>query len=485
MAYPGQKYHLGYKHTVIPEGQGQGYGAPPGPPPQQYGQPQQQGYGGYGAPPGPPPYPQQQHQHHGGGGYGPPSGPPPGQYGGGGYNGGGGGGYDSGRGSGGYNPGYTSQEQGQGGYMHPHANQQQYNAPPSFAGQSPYPQQYGAAPGPPPTHYGSQEHRYNGPPQYQGGQFEMHMAPPTNMSSYYSQLTGKRKALCIGINYTGTSSQLNGCHNDARNLSKFLCERFGYKEDDIVMLMDTPGASGMSVPTRDNILRAMQWLVRDAQPNDSLFFHFSGHGGQTAATEGDEIDGYDETIYPLDHKTAGVIVDNDMHRIMVSPLPQGCRLTAIFDCCHSGSALDLPYTYSTEGKLKEPSMLADAGSGALGAATSYLRGDMGGVFKTLTGVGKRIMNGDKATEYTKATRSSNADVISLSGCRDKETSADTSVGGQATGAMSWSLIASLTKYPQQTWLQLLNTIRDEIKAYTQKPQLACSHEMDLNLIAAF
>ena len=232
----------------------------------------------------------------------------------------------------------------------------------------------------------------------------------------------------------------------------------------------------------------MQWLVRDARPNDSLFFHCasraltvfpspslppadppalarladSGHGGQQRATEGDEADGMDENIYPLDHKTAGTIVDNDMHRIMVTPLPQGCRLTAIFDCvrprpsplspscacrpssvpsltpspsslrpqCHSGSALDLPYTYSTKGVLKEPNMLADAGSGALGAATSYLRGDMGGVFKSLTSVGKRIMNGDKATEVTKQTRSSAADVITLSGSKDSQTSADANIGGQ-------------------------------------------------------
>jgi len=34
-----------------------------------------------------------------------------------------------------------------------------------------------------------------------------------------------------------------------------------------------------------------------------------------------------------------------MHDIMVKPLPAGCRLTAIFDCCHSGSLLDLPYEY--------------------------------------------------------------------------------------------------------------------------------------------
>lgn len=60
----------------------------------------------------------------------------------------------------------------------------------------------------------------------------------------------------------------------------------------------------------------MQWLVRGAQPNDSLFFHCkhlycdslqlsevsvidSGHGGQTKDLDGDEDDGFDEGILNL------------------------------------------------------------------------------------------------------------------------------------------------------------------------------------------
>lgn len=73
------------------------------------------------------------------------------------------------------------------------------------------------------------------------------------------------------------------------------------------------------IPTRANIIQAMNWLVRGAQPNDSLFFHYSGHGGQTEDVDGDEDDGYDEVIYPLDHKIAGHIVDDEMHAIMVCP----------------------------------------------------------------------------------------------------------------------------------------------------------------------
>ena len=36
----------------------------------------------------------------------------------------------------------------------------------------------------------------------------------------------------------------------------------------------------------------------------------SGHGGQTKDLDGDEADGFDEVIYPVDHKTNGHIVDD-------------------------------------------------------------------------------------------------------------------------------------------------------------------------------
>lgn len=120
-------------------------------------------------------------------------------------------------------------------------------------------------------------------------------------------------------------------------------------------------------------------------------------------------------------------------------------------------------------------MMADAGMGALGAAQSYMRGDVGGMLKGVMSIGKRVMNGDKAQNVMKQTRTSHADVISWSGCKDSQTSADTSMQGQPTGAMSWAFITryarqrekdltrrkftdaglvsrSLTKYPQQTYL---------------------------------
>ena len=57
--------------------------------------------------------------------------------------------------------------------------------------------------------------------------------------------------------------------------------------------------------------------------------------------------GYDECIYPADFKQAGEIIDDQLHDLLVRPLPPGCRLTAIFDSCHSATVMDLPYVVSS------------------------------------------------------------------------------------------------------------------------------------------
>jgi len=236
-------------------------------------------------------------------------------------------------------------------------------------------------------------------------------------------------------------------------------------------------------PTKDNIIRAMGWLVKDAQPNDSLFLHYSGHGGQTEDLTGDEDDGYDEVIYPVDHQSAGHIVDDEIHHYVVKPLRAGVRLTAIFDSCHSATVMDLPYVYSTKGVLKEPNLAKEAGAGLLGALSSYASGDMAGVASSVFKFAKTAYKGDDAYEKTKETRTSPADVIMLSGSKDDQTSADATINAQATGAMSYAFIAALKQNPQQSYVELLNSIRDILEEkYSQKPQLSCSHPLDTDLL---
>ncbi|KAH6654472.1 Metacaspase-1 [Truncatella angustata] len=305
---------------------------------------------------------------------------------------------------------------------------------------------------------------------------------PAGYTFQYSNCSGRRKALLIGINYIGQKNELRGCINDVKNLSAFLIERYNYKYEDMVILTDDQ-SDAVRHPTKANIIRAMGWLVQGAQPGDSLFLHYSGHGGQTEDLDGDEDDGFDEVIYPVDFQTAGHIVDDNIHDMCVKPLLPGVRLTAIFDSCHSGTAMDLPYVYSTKGVLKEPNLAAEAGQGALAAFSAYASGDIGGVISSVMGFAKKAMNGDDAYNKTMATKTSPADVIMFSGSKDDQTSADAMIASEATGAMSWAFVTALKQNPQQTYVQLLNSIREVLETkYTQKPQLSCSHPLDTNIL---
>jgi len=315
-----------------------------------------------------------------------------------------------------------------------------------------------------------------GPPQ---GMQQSH-----GMQFAYSNNSGRRKALFIGINYIGTNNQLQGCINDAYAMCRFVMQNWGYHEDDIVILTDDFHVHGnpRQMPTRQNMIQAMHWLVSGAQPNDSLIFHYSGHGATVKDQDGDEDNGLDETICPLDFASAGMIVDDEINAIMVQTLPPGCRLTGFFDSCHSGSAMDLPYTYSTKGVVKEPNMYKDLGKGALGAVMNYERGDIFGTLTSLGGAASRMMTGNKASNYTKKHRSSPADVISLSGCKDDQTSADAAQGNTNAGAMSYSFLTVMSQNPNQSYLTLLQNLRAVMAGqFHQRPQLSCSHPLDVNL----
>jgi len=415
-----------------------GYGPGPyGPPP-----PGGPGFGGYGPGPygPPPPYGAPP----GGPGFGGPGGPPGGP--GFGYNGGYGGGYGQQPYNGPGDPYLATPYQGQKNFNQP---QQPYNMP---------------APNSAPVHY----------------------QPPVE---YYqdhkiSNCRGNKKALLIGINYIGQQYQLSGCINDVHHIREVLLTKFGFTDspDKMIILTDDQ-KDPLKIPTRKNMLNAMKWLVQGSKPGDSLFFHFSGHGSQKKDQDGDEVDGYDETILPVDYKKSGQIVDDEMNAIMVRPLPEGVRLTAIFDSCHSGTALDLPYVYADDGKLvvqKGPSSVKMLTETFNNFATGNVVGAINSVFN-LVESDKIKKNSAKAKKKTEETKSTFADVIMFSGCKDNQTSADSKVNSIATGAMSYAFIkAIMTSNNNLSYLQLLKETKKHLANYSQKPQLSSGRLMDMN-----
>jgi len=152
----------------------------------------------------------------------------------------------------------------------------------------------------------------------------------------------RKRAFICGINYIGTSMQLSGCINDARCMHYLLCHRLGFQENSILFMADDhPDPSRR--PTKANIMAGLGWLVRDLRPGDSLVFHYSGHGSQQRDVTGTERDGRSETLVPLDGRYAGQISDDMINQIIVRPLPEGVKLHAIIDACHSGTMLNLPF----------------------------------------------------------------------------------------------------------------------------------------------
>ncbi|KOM27703.1 hypothetical protein LR48_Vigan452s000200 [Vigna angularis] len=135
-------------------------------------------------------------------------------------------------------------------------------------------------------------------------------------------------------------------------MKELLIKNFDFPNECIRILTEH-GENGNLIPTKHNIMESLRWLVKDAEPGDSLVFYFSGHGSQQPDLKEDEIDGFDETLCPVDYLIEGMIIDNEINSTIVWPLKKGVTLHAIVDACHSGTILDLLFVYNQESGIWE------------------------------------------------------------------------------------------------------------------------------------
>ena len=95
------------------------------------------------------------------------------------------------------------------------------------------------------------------------------------------------------------------------------------------------------MPTRANVLRGIDWLVKGAAPGDALFFHFSGHATAVAADDDTGDGGARRGAGACDHARLGSC-GGALHERLVRPLPRGVRLTCVIDTGAAPCGLDLP-----------------------------------------------------------------------------------------------------------------------------------------------
>jgi hypothetical protein len=171
--------------------------------------------------------------------------------------------------------------------------------------------------------------------------------------------------------------ELSGCWNDVLNMKRYIKRVHGFKDENIVVLLDD---GKHTEPTYENIINAYKRVISQSEDGDAIFLHYSGkfpsfptgrkslvppfemkliqnivriigHGTKLRDDESDEHDGYDEALCPRDFQSAGMIRDDELYEILVKGLPQGAHLVSLMDCCHSGTVNNIEGgRYCTENK---------------------------------------------------------------------------------------------------------------------------------------
>lgn len=244
-------------------------------------------------------------------------------------------------------------------------------------------------------------------------------------------------ALVIAINYFNTNNKLNGCINDGINIINFLKTEFKYSQENIKFLKDEGDDNH---PTKNNIMNNLKEIVQKINNIDGpceFWLSYSGHGTRVVDNNNDEISNiYDEVIVPSDYMRSGFVSDDILFSILNGITNEKCKILSLFDCCNSGTILDLRYKYINKNK-------------------------------------KRIEN--KKANLVCPT-------YMISGCKDFQTSADyfDHEMDQYGGALTNTFLRNIKGKKEIKFINLIQIMRQQLKnnGFTQIPQLTTNKDVN-------
>ena len=244
-----------------------------------------------------------------------------------------------------------------------------------------------------------------------------------------------KQAICIGVNYENTDSELAGCINDAGDWSDLLTRR----KFNVTQLTEEDA-------TKENILSTLRRVITAADNRDSIIVTFSGHGTWVPDLDGDEPDARDEAICPVDVFKGNLITDDELYEVF-NDRARGVKLVFISDSCHSGTVSRFAPTeqeHQTKVRFLPPSKFLP----------------------------KSLQSAFLPSLLSRAGASTNA--LLLAGCRDFEYSYDAWFGPRANGAFSRYLIDAFSELPKSgSYRDLFTLLRTRLpsQSYPQTPQL--------------
>ncbi|WP_406064339.1 caspase family protein [Streptomyces sp. NBC_01077] len=219
-------------------------------------------------------------------------------------------------------------------------------------------------------------------------------------------------ALHVGLNqvdparYEGWDGTLVACENDAHDMAR-LARSAGFE----TTVLLTPDG------TVANVTAVLGEAAARLGTGDILLFTYSGHGGQLPDADGsaatgseDEPDALDETLVLYDRQ----FLDDEVHRAFRA-FADDVRIVSLFDCCHSGSSIEIPGGPEADGTaryLPEPQQ-----------RQLYERDQ--GFYTELR----------RSIAESAPTDGPGPDVLLVSACQDNQVAADGDVNGAFTEAL--------------------------------------------------
>ena len=222
----------------------------------------------------------------------------------------------------------------------------------------------------------------------------------TTTNSYLTNSTGV--VIAVGCNYPRTNHALSGCIKDAEDVARWAKTWTKNPSNDVILMTDEESPITLAkFITSMFTLAVRTW--REQIP--FVWIHFSGHGSYKFTTEDKlEKDGYNETIVLSD----GDLEDDYMNMILSSFHPSTV-VVFVCDSCHSGTIADLVNIYNVNMRTHKVEMTQDRVS-------------------TLDKISR--LSGSKLPEFSNCTSALPLTgtrfppIVTLSGCRDEETSGE-------------------------------------------------------------
>ncbi|QUY45851.1 caspase family protein [Acaryochloris marina] len=276
-------------------------------------------------------------------------------------------------------------------------------------------------------------------------------------------------ALLVGIdNYVSPGKPLKGCVNDILAFKDYLKGRIakdGYQLHLCTLLNEQA--------TRQAVIDNFRQHLCQAGNEDVALFYYAGHGGQQDSPEAFwkfEPDRLDETLVCFDslNEDGWGLADKELAKLIAEVDQKKPHITAILDCCHSGSG--------TRGDLWDDTVVRNA-------PCDRRKRPLDSYIFSLTDI--EHLSGSTAHPDSNSSGWTlpKGQHIVLSACRDSELAKEYNGDQKSRGAFSYFLLDTLHKANGSlTYRDLFKRTNALVrsKLTNQSPQIEATHPKDLD-----